>query len=195
MTRQGRYPQELRERAVRMVLEHQGEHPSQRAAICSIAHKFGVSSETLRKWVRRAETDEGLRPGLTTEERERLKQLERENRALRRANETLKSASAFFAAELDRRVRRGKTRRTTTPDAAAVRPADLVERDFSASRPNQLWVADLTYVGTWSGFVYGLSRFIVGWQASRSLRTDLALDVLEMAVWVRRGGSGCTRPS
>jgi transposase len=102
MTRQGRYPRELRERAVRMVFEHQGEHPSQWAAICSIAQKFGVSAETLRKWVRRAETDEGLRPGLTTEERDRLKQLERENRELRRANEILKSASAFFAAELDR---------------------------------------------------------------------------------------------
>jgi putative transposase len=90
-------------------------------------------------------------------------------------------------------VRRGKTRRTTTPDAATVRPADLVERDFSASRPNQLWVADLTYVATWSGFVYvafvvdAFSRFIVGWQASRSLRTDLALDALEMAVWQRHG--------
>ncbi len=106
MTRQGRYPQELRERAVRMVFEHQDEHPSQWAAICSIAGKFGVSSETLRKWVRRAETDDGLRPGLTTEERERLKALERENRELRRANEILKSASAFFAAELDRRPSR-----------------------------------------------------------------------------------------
>jgi putative transposase len=90
-------------------------------------------------------------------------------------------------------VRRGKTRRTTTPDAATVRPADLVERDFSASRPNQLWVADLTYVATWSGFVYvafvvdAFSRFLVGWQASRSLRTDLALDALEMAIWARRG--------
>jgi transposase len=106
MTRQGRYPQELRERAVRMVFEHQGEHPSQWAAICSIAHKFGVSSETLRKWVRRAETDEGLRPGLTSDERQRLKTLEREVRELRRANEILKSASAFFAAELDRRPSR-----------------------------------------------------------------------------------------
>jgi putative transposase len=91
-------------------------------------------------------------------------------------------------------VRRGKPRRTTTPDAATARPADLVERDFSAIRPNQLWVADLTYVATWSGFVYvalvidAFSRFIVGWQASRSLRTDLALDALEMAIWRRRDG-------
>jgi putative transposase len=89
-------------------------------------------------------------------------------------------------------VRRGKPRRTTTPDAAAPRPADLVDRDFAAQRPNQLWVADLTYVATWSGFVYvalvidAFSRFIVGWQASRSLRTDLALDALEMAIWRRQ---------
>jgi hypothetical protein len=90
-------------------------------------------------------------------------------------------------------VRRGKPRRTTTPEPAAARPADLVERDFSATRPNQLWVADLTYVATWSGFVYvafiidAFSRFLVGWQVSRSLRTDLALDALEMAIWRRRG--------
>jgi transposase len=103
MTRRGRYPQELRERAVRMVFEHQDEHPWQWAAICSIAAKFGISHETLRNWVRRAEVDDGQRPGLTSEERERLKALERENRELRRANEILKSASAFFAAELDRR--------------------------------------------------------------------------------------------
>jgi transposase len=97
MTRQGRYPQELRERAVRMVFEHQGEHPSQWAAICSIAAKFGISHETLRNWVRRAEVDEGLRPGLTSDERERLQALEREVRELRRANEILRKAAVFFA--------------------------------------------------------------------------------------------------
>jgi len=106
MTRNGRYPQEVRERAVRMVLEHQEEHPSQWAAITSIAGKFGMSSETLRLWVRRAEVDEGSRPGLTSTEREQMRALERENRELRRANEILKSASAFFAAELDRRPKR-----------------------------------------------------------------------------------------
>jgi putative transposase len=89
-------------------------------------------------------------------------------------------------------VRRGKARRTTTPDKTTARPADLVDRDFSAQRPNQLWVADLTYVASWSGFVYvafiidAFSRFLVGWQASRSLRTDLALDALEMAIWRRQ---------
>jgi putative transposase len=90
-------------------------------------------------------------------------------------------------------VRRGMARRTTPPEPAGSRPADLVERDFSAGRPNQLWVADLTYVATWSGFVYvafvidAFSRLVVGWQAARSLRTDLALDALEMAIWTRRG--------
>ena len=89
-------------------------------------------------------------------------------------------------------VRRGRPHRTTTPDTVAARPADLVERDFSAQRPNQLWVADLTYVATWSGFVYvalvidAFSRMLVGWQAARSLRTDLALDALEMAIWRRQ---------
>jgi len=91
---------------------------------------------------------------------------------------------------------RGKTRRTTTPNEQPARPADLVERDFSATRPNQLWVADLTYVATWSGFVYtsfviaAYSRAILGWRASRSLRADLALDALEMSIWARRDLDG-----
>jgi transposase len=89
-----------------MVLEHAGEHPSQWAAIESIAAKIGCTPETLRKWVRQAERDQGRRPGLTTQERERLKELERENRELKRANEILRKASAFFAqAELDRRAK------------------------------------------------------------------------------------------
>jgi transposase len=96
------YPSEVRERAVRMVFEQRGEYPTQWGAICSIAAKIGCSGEALRNWVRQAEADAGRRAGLTTTEREQLRQLERENRELRRANEILKRASAFFAAELDR---------------------------------------------------------------------------------------------
>ena len=101
-----RYAPEVRERAVRLVLEHQHEHESQWAAMISVAGKIGCSPETLRTWVRRIEVDEGRRPGLTSDERERLKELERENRELRRANEILKSASLFFATELDGRSKR-----------------------------------------------------------------------------------------
>ena len=98
------YPAELRERAVRLVREQETEHPSQAAAIRSISEKVGCNAETLRLWVRQAERDRGQRAGLTTDERERLKALERENRELRRANEILRKASAYFAAaELDRR--------------------------------------------------------------------------------------------
>jgi transposase len=95
------YPREVRERAVKMVFEHRGEYDSQWAAIRSIAEKFGMTAETLRTWVRHAEVDDGSRPGITTVEAERIKELERENRELRRANEILKAASAFFARELD----------------------------------------------------------------------------------------------
>ena len=99
-----RFSPEVRQRAVRMVLDHGGDHASQWAAIGSIAAKIGCTAETLRQWVRQAERDSGQRPGATTEERERIKALERENRELRQANEILRKASAYFAqAELDRR--------------------------------------------------------------------------------------------
>ena len=106
MTKVRKYSLEVRERAVRMVFEHEAEYESQWAAISSIAGKVGCTPETLRSWVRQAERDKGRRPGLTTEERQRLKELERENRELRRANEILRKASAYFAqAELDRRAK------------------------------------------------------------------------------------------
>jgi transposase len=98
-----KYAPEVRERAVRMVFDHEAEHASQWAAICSIAAKIGCNPETLRGWVRQAERDQGKRSGPTTDERERIKALERENRELRQANEILRKASAYFAqAELDR---------------------------------------------------------------------------------------------
>ena len=215
-----------------MVFEHQREYGSQWRAVVSISAKIGCTAETLRKWVRRAEIDSGRRAGVTSDERARIKELERENHKLRRANEILRKASAYFAqAELERvwnenrqvygarkiwrqlhregfqvarctverlmrqmgleGVVRGKKVRTTMADEAAFRPADLVERDFTAVRPNQLWVADLTYVATWAGFVYVafvidvFSRMIVGWRVSRWLCSDLALDALEQALWAR----------
>jgi transposase len=104
MNRRGRYAQEVRERAVRMVQEHRGQYPSEWAAITSIVGKLGVGPEALRLWLRQAAIDQQHRPGVTTAERERLRELERENRELRRANEILKAASAFFARELDPRL-------------------------------------------------------------------------------------------
>ena len=106
MKKTNKFSSEVRERAVRMVQEHRGEYPSLWAAIESIAPKIGCVPQTLHDWVKREEVDSGQREGLTTSERERLKQLERENKELRRANDILKTASAFFAqAELDRRLK------------------------------------------------------------------------------------------
>ena len=106
MNKRTRYSPEVKERAVRMVFEHQGDHSSQWATIRSIAEKIGCSTETLRKWYQQAERDQGLRPGLTSAEQDRIKELEREVRELRRANDILRTASAFFAqAELDRRLK------------------------------------------------------------------------------------------
>ena len=104
MGRNSKFPAEVRERAVRLVFEQQGAHESQYAAIVSVATKLGCTPETLRQWVRQQERDGGKRPSVTTTERERLKDLERETRELKRANEILRKASAYFAqAELDRR--------------------------------------------------------------------------------------------
>jgi transposase len=101
MSHRARSPQELRERAIRLVREHRAEYPSEWATITSIAGKLGIGPEALRLWLRRDEVDGHQRPGLTSDERQRLRELERENRELRRANEILKAASVFFARELD----------------------------------------------------------------------------------------------
>jgi transposase len=106
MNKSNKFSPEVRERAVRMVQEHRGEYPSLWAAVESIAPKIGCVPQTLLEWVKRAEIDAGARPGMTTAETQRIKDLERENKELRRANEILRTASAFFAqAELDRKLK------------------------------------------------------------------------------------------
>ncbi|EHK5976320.1 TPA: IS3 family transposase [Escherichia coli] len=294
MTKKTRFSPEVRQRAVRMVLESQGEYDSQWATICSIAPKIGCTPETLRVWVRQHERDTGGGDGgLTTAERQRLKELERENRELRRSNDILRQASAYFGeggvrpplekmmplldklreqygvgplcSELhiapstyyhcqqqrhhpDKRsaraqrdnwlkkeiqrvydenhkvygvrkvwrqllregirvarctvarlmavmglagVLRGKKVRTTI-SRKAVAAGDRVNRQFVAERPDQLWVADFTYVSTWQGFVYVafiidvFAGYIVGWRVSSSMETTFVLDALEQALWARR---------
>ncbi|HFK6906387.1 TPA: IS3 family transposase, partial [Escherichia coli] len=294
MTKNTRFSPEVRQRAIRMVLESQGEYDSQWAAICSIAPKIGCTPETLRVWVRQHERDTGGGDGgLTTAERQRLKELERENRELRRSNDILRQASAYFCeggvrpplekmmplldklreqygvgplcSELhiapstyyhcqqqrhhpDKRsaraqrddwlkkeiqrvydenhqvygvrkvwrqllregirvarctvarlmavmglagVLRGKKVRTTI-SRKAVAAGDRVNRQFVAERPDQLWVADFTYVSTWRGFVYVafiidvFAGYIVGWRVSSSMETTFVLDALEQALWARQ---------
>nr|WP_165756727.1 IS3 family transposase [Cronobacter sakazakii] len=294
MTKNTRFSPEVRQRAVRMVLESQSEYDSQWATICSIAPKIGCTPETLRVWVRQHERDTGGGDGgLTTAERQRLKELERENRELRRSNDILRQASVYFGeggvrpplekvmplldklrklygvgpvcSELhiapstyyhcqqqrhhpDKRsaraqrddwlkkeiqrvydenhkvygvrkvwrqllregirvarctvarlmavmglagVLRGKKVRTTI-SRKAVAAGDRVNRQFVAERPDQLWVADFTYVSTWRGFVYVafiidvFAGYIVGWRVSSSMETTFVLDALEQALWARR---------
>ncbi|WP_434057596.1 IS3 family transposase [Escherichia coli] len=294
MTKNTRFSPEIRQRAVRMVLESQGEYDSQWAAICSIAPKTGCTPETLRVWVRQYERDTGGGDGgLTSAERQRLKELERENRELGRSNNILRQASAYFCeggvrpplekvmalldklreqygvrpvcSELhiapstyyhcqqqrhhpDKRsahaqrddwlkreiqrvydenhqvygvrkvwrqllregirvarctvarlmavmglagVLRGKKVRTTV-SRKTVAAGDRVNRQFVAERPDQLWVADFTYVSTWQGFVYVafiidvFAGYIVGWRVSSSMETTFVLDALEQALWARR---------
>ncbi|WP_416262971.1 IS3 family transposase [Escherichia coli] len=294
MTKNTRFSPEVRQRAVRMVLESQDEYDSQWEAICSIAPKIGCTPETLRVWVRQHERDTGGGDGgLTSAERQRLKELERENRELRRSNDILRQASAYFCeggvrpplekmmplldklreqygvgpvcSELhiapstyyhcqqqrhhpDKRsaraqhddwlkreiqrvydenhqvygvrkvwrqllregirvarctvarlmavmglagVLRGKKVRTTI-SRKAVAAGDRVNRQFVAERPDQLWVADFTYVSTWQGVVYVafiidvFAGYIVGWRVSSSMETTFVLDALEQALWARR---------
>ncbi|EPW4638915.1 IS3-like element IS1203 family transposase [Escherichia coli] len=294
MTKNTRFSPEVRQRAIRMVLESQDEYDSQWAAICSIAPKIGCTPETLRVWVRQHERDTGGGDGgLTSAERQRLKELERENRELRRSNDILRQASAYFCeggvrpplekmmplldklreqygvgpvcSELhiapstyyhcqqqrhhpDKRsaraqhddwlkreiqrvydenhqvygvrkvwrqllregirvarctvarlmavmglagVLRGKKVRTTI-SRKAVAAGDRVNRQFVAERPDQLWVADFTYVSTWQGVVYVafiidvFAGYIVGWRVSSSMETTFVLDALEQALWARR---------
>ena len=141
MARPSKYSPEVRERAVRMVFDHTPEHPSQWAAIRSIAEKLGCRVESLRRWVRQAERDTGKRPGLTTSEREELKRLQRENFELKRANEILRKASAFFAqAELDRRAkcwsRSSITTARPTESSRFVRFCPSLRRRTSGARRN-----------------------------------------------------------
>jgi putative transposase len=281
-----RYPPEVKERAIQLVLATMQQQGERHGVVSRIARQLDIGPETLRHWVRQAEIDNGTRPGTTTEERARINELEKENRELRRANQILKEASVFFAQELDRPrddplhrvkagsfrgrapvphpwgiaidllrpqkpspvgqgdrprvaargdragvqanysvygarrvwrqlhregitigrdrvarlmrqaglhgVRRGRKHFTTRRDEKAARPPDLVERDFTAQAPDRLWLADITYVHTWSGFCYvafvedAFSRMIVGWSIAAHLRTSLPTEALEMAVW-RRG--------
>ena len=294
-TRSTRYSPEVRARAVRMVFEHRGEHASEWAAITSIASKIGCKAETLRLWVRQAQRDQGLRDGTTTDERARLKALEREVRELRQANEILRKAIGLFRpggarppvqamiafiddhrerpsgssrsagccrsprrrttrmwrsatirqrprarsrrdAELSAAIKRvfeanfevygarkiwrqlgregvriarctverlmrslgiqgavrGKAVKTTVSDKATPCPADRVNRQFQAPRPNTLWVSDFTYVSTWQGFVYtafvidAFARRIVGWRVSSTASAGFVLDALEQALHERR---------
>ena len=174
MPAQRKYPEEFRDRAIRLVqdlLDDPDLQLSITGACSRVAEQLGLNRETLRGWTSQAQIDRGAKPSLSTDDRKRLVRLEKWNRELRRANAILKSASAFFA--------------------AAPRPEDLVERQFQADRPNRLWIVDFTYVATWSGFVYVafvidvFSRRIVGWRAATTMRTELVLDALEMAIWSR----------
>ena len=175
MPRPRKYPNELIERGIRLVFE--SGRP-----IAHVAADLGLPPETLRKRVRQAEIGTGRRQGLASEEREDLQRLRRENFELRRANSILKEASVFFAKELD-------------PDPAGQRRPDLVQRDFTAERPNELWVADLTYLRCWEGvtylaFIIGVfSRMVVGWQLAAHMHTDVVLDALKMAIGIRGPGA------
>jgi transposase-like protein len=198
-TIRNRFSPELKERALRMVLDHRGEHRSLWAAICSVATTVGCGTESLRRWVYQAQRDQGSRPGLKTSQHDRLTELERENR------EHIRVARCTVAGLMRQMGMRGvicgKAFKTTISDEKAQRPADLVERQFVATRPNELWVADITFVATWRGFVFVAfvidvySRMIVGWRVSSSRKTDLVLDAWEQALHARNNLKGLVHHS
>ena len=205
MNKSTRYSPEVRDRAVRLVFEHQGEHASQWAALISIASKIGCTPETLRKWVRRAETDRRsarakrddalkLEIQRVWDDNFRVYGIRKVWRQLKREGfEVARCTVARLMQDLGLRgVVRGRKVKTTVPDELLDRPLDRVNRQFNVVRPNALWVADLTYVATWRGFVYvafvidAFARRIVGWRVPNSLRTGLALDALEQALYDRQ---------
>jgi len=195
MGRHGRYPVEIRERAVRLVLDHLGECDSERAAITSIAEKVGCSQEALRKWVRQAQRDAVLSEKIRTIWKDNFevygarkvwRQLMRDGFRVARC-----TVEHLMRLEGLRGVVRGATAKTTVSRPDDPRPLDLVLREFVASRPNELWVADFTYVAAWTGMLYVafiidvFARMIVGRRVSSSMNADLTLDALEQALWAR----------
>jgi transposase-like protein len=185
-----KYDQETRDRAVRMYLERRREHPAE-PAIASrrqVGGLIDVKSETLRGWVEQSQIDAGTRSGTSSDDHAELIKLRKENGELKRANEILKTVSAFFAAA-------GQHRTTTTVRRrdGELRAPDLLKRAWDAPpRPDVWWVADFTYCWTLAGFCYVsfvvdvYSRRILGWRASMSKSTDLVLSAVEQALFTRR---------
>src|SRR5439155_1674151 len=181
------YPPEFRRQMVELVRSGRTADDLQR--------EFRVSRESIRLWVAQAEREESDREALKPDERAEFERLRRENRQLRLERDILSKAAAWFARVMAAAGIAGVSRRkfVTTTVKRGGRPAsDLVDRDFTAEKPDLLWVADITYVPTWAGFLYlavvldACSRRIVGWSMATTLATSLVLDALEMALTTRR---------